>query len=544
MLKKVKPLVLWALLCASTAVKAQAPAVVEGHDMNYYISHAPFKMAAIPEPHFNNKTYNITEYGAVGNGQQLNTDAINKAITTCSNSGGGTVIIPTGLWLTGPIELKSNVNLHAQRGALIVFSPNHSLYAVQAGGKVQNPIYGNKLENIALTGGGIYDGAGDTWRPLKKTKAAPTLWSGLVKSGGKVSADGNMWWPTQQGMEGEDYIKSLKKKGNVTTDDYLPARDFLRPNLVVINNSKNVLIDGPTFKNSPKFVLNPGNCTNLIIRNVTINNEYYAQNGDGIDLSACKNAIVYRCTVNAGDDGICMKSSGGSKSAAGPGLENIVIADCIVYHAHGGFVIGSNTDGGMNNIYVTNCNYVNTDIGIRVKSNSGRGGLVQNVFIDNIFMYDILEEAVLFDTYYEDNANSLTRSQGTNGLTPHFQDFFISNVYCNGAKTAISITGLPEMPISRIKFTNCVIAADEGLTAKDASDITLNNVSIVSPASTLIKLDNTSNLTLNQFTFGPKTQTLIEANGAKTTGIKLIKTNTKTLNNAFKGLGKNALTIN
>src|SRR5438874_2119991 len=240
---------LW--LFAAGASKAQSPAEP---DLNYYLSHAPFKMPALAEPHFNNKSYSIKDYGAVSNGQTLNTDAINKAITACSAAGGGVVLIPPGLWLTGPIELKSNVNLHADRGALIIFSSDHSIYPIAvADGKVQSPIYGNKLENVALTGEGIYDGAGDTWRPLKKTKAAPTLWNDRVKSGGVVSSDGGMWWPTKEAMDGEAYIKQLKGKQGLIEADYLPARDFLRPNLVVISNSNNVLIDGPTFKNSPMF---------------------------------------------------------------------------------------------------------------------------------------------------------------------------------------------------------------------------------------------------------------------------------------------------
>ena len=165
MLFNVKNMAVAAMLCICAQLNAGAQAIQNVPDMDYYISHAPFKMPALKQPQFNDKTFTITDYGAVGDGQTLNTDAIRKAINACSTAGGGTVIIPPGLWLTGPIELKSNVNLHARRGALIIFSADHSLYAM-SGGKVQNPIYGNKLQNVALTGEGIYDGAGDTWRPL------------------------------------------------------------------------------------------------------------------------------------------------------------------------------------------------------------------------------------------------------------------------------------------------------------------------------------------------------------------------------------------
>jgi len=412
-------------------------------------------------------------------------------------------------------------------------------------GKTMSPIYGNGLENVALTGDGVYDGGGDTWRPLKKSKAAPELWNTLLKSDGSISNDGNTYWPTKQAMDGEEYLKNLKGKQGLTADDYLPARDFMRPTLVSINNSTNILIDGPTFKNAPMFTLNPRDCSNLIIRNVKINNEYYAQNSDGIDLSSCKNAIIYHCTVNAGDDGICMKSSSAKgKVTSDEALQNIIIADCIVYHAHGGFVIGSNTDGGMKNVYVTNCDFVNTDIGIRVKSSRGRGGLVHDIYIDHIYMRDILNEAILFSTYYED-AKKL-ENVAVNSLTPRFQDFIISNVYCNNARTAISITGLPEMAVNNIHFSDMVISAKTPVIATDAADITFNNVNILSPASTLITLTNAQNFTFNNLGYSKYTSTLVSAGGQKTTGIKILNTQIKDMPNSIlitNGANKDAVSI-
>jgi polygalacturonase len=314
------------------------------------------------------------------------------------------------------------------------------------------------------------------------------------------------------------------------------------PTLVVINNSNNVLIDGPTFKNSPMYALNPHFCNNLVIRNVQINNEYYAQNGDGIDISSCKNTIVYRCTVNAGDDGICMKSSG--KMGADEALQNVVIADCIVYHAHGGFVIGSNTDGGMRNVYVTNCDFINTDIGIRVKSARGRGGLVHDIYIDNIYMRDILNEAILFSTYYEDDKK--LKNVEVNERTPRFQDFYISNIFCNNAKTAISIVGLPEMAVNHIHFSNMSISAATPVIATEASDISLKNVRILSPVSTLITLDNSRNFTLDNISYGSNTSTFISASGDKTSAINVLNTPVKNMAKGVvigDGVSKSAVTV-
>ncbi|MDE3235758.1 MAG: glycoside hydrolase family 28 protein [Bacteroidota bacterium] len=465
---------------ANTVVFAQERSIEE------YIQSAPFKMPSVNIPVFAKKVFSIVSYGAIGDGQALNTKAFANTIDACAAAGGGEVVVPPGIWLTGPIELKSNINFHIERGALVLFTPDKTQYPLIESGKnsflVMSPIYGANLENVGITGEGIFDGSGEAWRPLKKMKATEAQWKKFVSSGGVVSKDGSVWWPSKEAMEGEAYLKKLKKeKAIVTADDFLPARDFLRPKMVVLSNCKNVLLDGPTFKNSPNFVINPQKCTNLTIRNVQVNNEWWAQNGDGIDISACKNVVIYKTTVKAGDDGICMKSSGG-KELGKAELENILIADCIVYQAHGGFVIGSNTDGGMNNIWVTNCNFIGTDVGIRVKSNSGRGGLVHNIFINKIYMHDIVNEAILFDTYYEDVQAGKSAAEvktTVKNKIPEFTDFHIRNVYCNGAKQAIAITGLPEMPVHHIYFDNLVISADKGFESKDAADIDLKKVSII-----------------------------------------------------------------
>jgi DNA sulfur modification protein DndE len=492
-------------IISSVLILASIFSAAQEKSINDYIAEAPFKMPAVMLPVFSSKTFSLADYGGVADGQTLNTTAFAKLIDACASAGGGKAIIPPGVWLTGPIDLKSNVDLHAERGAMILFTPDHTQYPMIHPSKgnssfiVHPPIYGTDLQNVAITGEGIFDGSGETWRPLKKIKATEAQWKKFTASGGVVSKDGSVWWPSREAMEGEAYLKKLKDKKDAGAEDYFPARDFLRPKMVVFNNCDKVLLDGPTFKNSPNFVINPGRCTNLTIRNVQVNNEWWAQNGDGIDISACKGVVIYRCTVNAGDDGICMKSSGGK----GPDqfeLENILIADCTVYKAHGGFVIGSNTDGGMRNIYVTNCNFIGSDIGIRVKSNAGRGGLVQDIFINKIFMKDILNEAISFDTYYEDVPAGKEKDSVRTVLrdkTPLFRDFHISNLVCYGAHTAISITGLPEMPVQKIYFDNMTISADAGVQTDAAADIFLKNVKIIPASGPVYSLKNSSGIQIS-----------------------------------------------
>lgn len=496
----------------------------QSKDASWYIGNAPFKMNEITKPVFAANDFSIKDFGAIGDGQTLNTDAFAKAIDACAKAGGGKVIVPPGLWLTGPIQLKSNINLVVERGALIQLTKDHSQYPIiPASSKsgnyvVASPVYGYGLENIAITGSGIIDGAGETWRPVKKEKATAAQWKEFTSSGGAVSNNGSIWWPTKEAMDGEQYLKDLKKKkGNLTAEDYLPARDYLRPYMVYLVNCKNILIQDVTIRNSPKFVFYPNSCMNLTLDHVKIFNEWWAQNGDGIDISRCKNVLIYACTISAGDDGICMKSSGGSKVDQTANLQNIVIAKCVVYHAHGGFVIGSNTDGGMENIFVSDCNFIGTDIGVRVKSNAGRGGLVKNIYVKNIFMKDIVNEAISFNTYYEDMPAGKIKSKGPLVIkekTPHFTNFYFDSIYCNGAKTAISITGLPGMPVDKIYFRNMIISADKGFEATDAADVILDNVKIISSQKPLYQLNNVKNIDVKESGFKdePKSYFKVEGN--------------------------------
>lgn len=521
------------LILAVIYIQAGYAQVQQGKSLEYYIRHAPFQMPDIPEPHFPDRIFNITDYGAVGNGEVLNTQVIQHTIDLCARSGGGVVVIPPGLWLTGPIELQSNINLHLERGAILLFSPDHALYPIikmpHSGSsyKVMSPIYGHDLANVAITGGGVVDGNGQSWRPVKKSKVTEGHWRQLLKSGGILSDRGRIWWPSKKAMNGQHYLDSLRAiRKKLDARDYLPVRTYMRPYLVSILFSKNVLLDGPTFENAPAFALFPKYCTNLIIRNVKVNNAYWAQNGDGIDVGDSKNVAIYRNTVTAGDDGICMKSSpihypGFSE----PAMENVIIAGNIVHHAHGGFVIGSNTDGGIKNVWVTNCAFIGTDRGLRFKSRRGRGGLVHDIYVDHIAMSAIVDQAIYFNTYYElsgkENKSTIPK---VNNETPRFQDIHISHVYCKGANTAVSITGLPEMPVKNIMLNDVRISSRHGFYSDEVSNIMLNNVTVRSETGVVYALNNSRDVRLNRVNVPPHSRVFMKLSGSKTSGVEILNT--------------------
>ena len=238
----------------------------------------PFVMPRVQEPEIPDHEVTITDFGAVGDGTTLNTQAIADAIAAVTEKGGGTVVIPRGIWLTGPITLQSNLHIHTEEGALVLFSTNKDLYPLVETSfegletyRCLSPINGVELENIAFTGRGVFDGSGDAWRPVKKSKMAPPQWSKLVASGGVLSDDGRIWYPSEQ-------YKQADAPGNFNVPDlsgkeqFEQVKDFLRPVMVSLVRCKKVLLDGPTFQNSPAWNIHPLMCEDVIIRNLSVRN--------------------------------------------------------------------------------------------------------------------------------------------------------------------------------------------------------------------------------------------------------------------------------
>ncbi len=517
---------------------AQNETAVIKQEIAQLSSRAPFVMPAFEVPSFPDRTFDIQNYGAVADGKTLNTKAINDAIHACTNSGGGMVIVPPGTWLTGPIKIESNVNLHLEHGALIQFSKRIDDFPLIAGlnGKSKRyvrtpPLYAFKAKNIAITGNGIIDGAGEVWRYVKKSKLTSAQWKQKAAGGGYVSPDGKEWWPSKEAYEGDAYLKQLEKSGKQPTrDDFEYVREFLRPDLVILDECNGILIDGTTFENSPKFHVRPQHSENIIIRGVKVFAPWYGQNNDGIDPTSCRNLIVYNCILDVGDDGICLKP--GSLAASqkpGAACENIIVANCAVYHAHGGFVIGSESYGGVNNVFVTNCAYVGTDIGLRFKSLRGKGGLVENVFVDGISMRSIETDAILFDMYYGGNApedeagkkDDTRDAQPVNNRTPRFQNFSIKNIVCLGAKSAMTVKGLAEMPVKNIVLENVSIESENGIFLTQADGISFRNATITPRNGAVVSIDDSRNITITGMKYPAGAEEFLNVAGEKSAAIRL-----------------------
>ncbi|MEJ5350177.1 MAG: glycoside hydrolase family 28 protein [Melioribacteraceae bacterium] len=533
-------------------------------EVKKYYKGLEFQMPELKVPSFPNKKYIITEFGAKGDGVTINTEAFAKAIDACSKNGGGSVIVPPGLWLTGPISLKNNVNLHLMQGAHIQFTKNFDDYPLVETTyegtnqyRCTSPISGFNLENIAITGQGIIDGGGDAWRPVKKYKLTANQWKELISSGGVVDKSGNTWWPSEQAMNGEKILSELKKtKKELTKEDYEKVRDFLRPVMVNLVNCKNILLDGVTFQNSPAWNLHPLMSENIIVRNITVRNPWYSQNGDGIDVESCKNVIIYNSKFDVGDDAICMKS-GRDEFGRKRGIptQNVIIADCIVYHGHGGFTIGSEMSGGVKNIKVMNCNFIGTDVGLRFKSTRGRGGIVENIFIEDIYMTDIPTQAVSFNMYYggaaptediplEEKSKQAVAFEVNEG-TPIFRNIFLKNIYCIGAEDAVVLQGLPEMPIKNIVLDNVLMNAKKGISIFDADEIKIVNSKIISndPA---VKISQSRNITIENFTPSQENNIILQLQGEKTNSIYLKGKNANEIKDKTKfadDVNKNALIV-
>lgn len=523
------------------------------------------KQPVISLPTFKQDTVSIETFGALSDGHQLNTKNINNAIDDIHSRGGGVVLVPAGVWLSGPIVLKSNVNLHLAANALLLFTKDFAQYPLVKTSwegipqmRNQSPIWALNQQNIAITGKGIIDGNGDAWRMVKKAKMTETQWKKLLSSGGVLNEKEDVWYPSESSLKGASFKDpGLVDKGK-DEQFYQEVKDYLRPNMILLEKCERILLEGVTFQNSPAWNIHPLMSHDITVRNINVRNPWYSQNGDGIDIESCQNVLLEHSTFDVGDDAICIKSgrNEAGRERAMP-TQDLWVRNCTVYHAHGGFVVGSEMSGGAKNLYVDNCTFIGTDIGLRFKTTRGRGGIVENVYINNIYMKDIPGEAILFDMYYEaKDPIALTgehreppkvQSLPVTDATPQFRNFYINNVVCEGAAKALFIRGLPEMPIRNIELSKLNIKAEEGLDIQEATNIKLKDIELSTKnEKALAYMLNSDQIELDNFVFNIADR-LLHVQGDRMGAVRIINTDTAKAKEPVQadfGASKNTIKFN
>lgn len=502
------------LVGCSLMPKAAKAISVEDNFASYYDG-VPFKTEVLSSPRFPDRSVSIVDLGGVGDGLTDNSAIINQAIKQIAEQGGGKVIIPAGVWSTGPIQLLSNVNLHLEANAVVVFNPNHKLYPIIETSfeglntrRSTSPIHAKNEQNIAITGQGVFDGSGDAWRFVKKGKLTASQWRALVSSGGVLNEKGDTWYPSEESRKGHLVSDKFNNPMGLEKDEqWEEIHHWLRPVFVSLRECKNVLLEGVTFRNSPCWSIHPLSCENFIMNNVKVFNPWYSQNGDGLDLESCNKALIINNLFDVGDDAICIKS-GKDKDGwdRNEPCRNVVIRNNTVLHGHGGFVVGSEMSGGVNNIYVKDCSFLGTDVGLRFKSTRGRGGIVENIWIEDIQMIDIPTEPLLFDLFYsgksavedlEEGKEADSKIPQVTQETPSFRNIFIKGVTCKNARRAMFFNGLPEMKIKNVQIEDVHITSKFGAEIIHAEDVSLQGVKITPESGSPVILRHTRNITVN-----------------------------------------------
>lgn len=401
---------------------------------------------AVVVPTFKNKTYNIVDFGAKSGGQVNNSEAFKKAIETCTKNGGGKVIVPSGKFLTGPIHLDNNVNLHLEDGAEILFSTKSIDYPLVLtsfeGTELMNHsplVYAYNKKNIAVTGKGILNGQADNenwW-----------YWCGAKQYG----------WSEGKGNQNDPKNRiRLVESGeqNVPVEQRIYGEgSYLRPSFVEFFSCTDALIKDVKIINAPFWVIHPMKSTNVTVDGVTV--ESHGPNNDGCDPEYSKNVIIKNCTFNTGDDCIAIKAGkDGDGRRVAMKSENIIVQDCMMLDGHGGVVMGSEMTGGIKNVFVENCKMdsPNLDRAIRIKSNSRRGGIVENVFVRNLEVGQVKEAVLRINMFYNVYGNQ------TGNFIPQVKNVILENVKVkNGGKFGVLAQGYKELPIENVLLKNVTI---------------------------------------------------------------------------------------
>jgi polygalacturonase len=424
-------------------------------------------LARIKPPSFPNRDFEITKYGAASGGQTKCTDAIKRAIQACSAASGGRVVVPQGTFLTGAIHLESNVNLYVTEGATLLFSTDPKDYVPLVYTRFESTecmnyspfIYAFEKENLAVSGSGTLDGQADAthwWDWTKQARAGKTR-------DDKQAAQSDV----------QTLVETMGNKDVPVKDRVFGPGHYLRPNFIQPYRCKNVLLEGFTVKRSPMWELNPTLCQNVTVRSVTVDCPD-GPNNDGCDPDACTDVLIENCTFSTGDDCIAIKS-GRNRDGRRVGVptSNVVIQNCVMKDGHGGVSIGSEVSGGMKNIWIRNCQMSSPHLqrALRIKTNSYRGGDIENIWFTNIAIGQVADAVVQVTFYYE---------EGPGGpFKPTVKNIFVSDVTCQKSQYGLDLQGYPDDPITGVYLKNCDFEnASKGNNFQNVKDLKLANVRV------------------------------------------------------------------
>ncbi len=416
-----------------------------------------YSFAADPGlPQIPDKAFAIGDFGAKADGKANDMQAINSALEAAENAGGGVVNFPAGTYLTGPIQLRSSVGMHLDKGATLLFTTDPAAYPTGLtrweGTECINYtglLTGRDLHDVAITGQGIIDGQGSAWWP----------------------------WAKQSGAS----AKKLREMGETTDDPqqrvFGTPEASLRPCLFEPIHCQRILLDGVTFTNSPMWTLHPLYCSDITVKNLTIHGD--GPNTDGFDPDSCADILVENCTFDTGDDCITLKS-GRDKDGRriGKPTENVVVRRCTFERGHGTVVIGSEMSGGVRNVLAEDLTADGTDAGVRIKARRGRGGVVENIVYKNLTLKNITKQAITIDMFYDVGNNPQVDQTGAEGL-PIFRKITIDGLKCDGANVAIQVHGLPDSPITDLTLNDIQITgAKQGVAVGGVENVKGGNVSV------------------------------------------------------------------
>jgi polygalacturonase len=443
-------------------------------------------------PVFPARVFDIRKYGAVPGGLSSSGQALAAAVAACAEAGGGRVLVPDGVWLTGPVQLKSSVELHLADGAELRFSQRFEDYLppvfMQRGGVrcygYSPLIYARACSNIAVTGRGTLNGQGDVWWPWKGRQ--PGM-SRLFKAG----ADG---------IPVEKRVFASEAEG-------------VRPPFIQTIGCANVLLEGFTINSGPSWNIHPVCCENVIVRGVSV--VTHGPNNDGIDPDSCRNVLIEDCLLDTGDDCICLKAGRDEDGwAVGKPCENVIIRRCQTRRGHGGVVLGSEMSAGIRNVFVHDCRFEGTDRGLRIKSLPGRGGFMENVWFQDIAM-DRIAGAAVHMTFRYSKADSVTRAQ------PKLRNVSLRNVTCESAKQATVMEGLAANVMRELSFEDVRITAKQGLSADCVQGLTLRRVALSVASGPLMRLRDAQEVTIAECACPEGTDVFLKLEGGATRDVRL-----------------------